>query len=200
MLKEVPSLGWFKTLDKVEQLADMLNRHGCTQDQIANITRLQPSLMMTSVERVLEPKIQLLKDLGIEGENIPRIVTTSSRFLASKLETLHSNLEFLKTIFPTNDFLVRAIMRSPFIIGVNLQVLKPSVAFWEVFGFHGIEFIKFLLIDPWVLMCSSLTPEQLDLIHKCSILKLRHLQFRPHLGLHDGDATLNLNGDPETCS
>ncbi|GLJ32365.1 hypothetical protein SUGI_0651320 [Cryptomeria japonica] len=172
MLKKDPSLGRLKTLDKVEQLADMLNRHGCTQDQIANIIRLQPSLMMTSVERLLEPKIQLLKDLGVGRENIPKIVSTYPNILGSKLETLRTNLEFLNTVFPTNDFLVRAIMRSPYIIGLNVQkVLKPSVAFWKGFGFHGIEFIKFLLINPWVLMRCSLTPEQLDFIRKIGIQK-----------------------------
>ncbi|GLJ32371.1 hypothetical protein SUGI_0651410 [Cryptomeria japonica] len=172
MMKKEPSLGRLKTLDKVEQLADMLNRHGCTQDQIANIIRLQPSLMTISVERVLEPKIQLLKDLGVEGENIPKIVAMSPRILTSKLETLRSNLEFLKTVFPTNNFLVRAIMRRPDILQLSLQkVLKPSVAFWEGFGFHGIEFIKFLSINPRVLQRSSLSPEQLDLIRKIDIHK-----------------------------
>ncbi|GLJ32359.1 hypothetical protein SUGI_0651200 [Cryptomeria japonica] len=145
MLKKEPTLERLKTLDKVEQLADMLNRHGCTEVQIANIIRIRPSLMKTSVERDLEPKIQLLKDLGVERENIPKIVTMSPNILASKLETLRSNLEFLKTVFPTNDFLVRAIMRSPDVIVLSLQnKLKPSIAFWEGFGFHEIEFIKFL--------------------------------------------------------
>ncbi|XP_057823382.2 uncharacterized protein LOC131035675 [Cryptomeria japonica] len=172
MLKKKPSLGRLKTLDKVEQLADMLNRHGCTQDQITNIIRLQPSLMMVSLVRLLEPKIQVLIDVGVERENISKIVTKCPSILTAKLETLRSNLEFLKTVFPTNDFLVRAITRSPFIIRLNLQnVLKPSVAYWEGFGFQGIEFIKFLLIDPWVLMRSSLTPEQLDLNRKIDIQK-----------------------------
>ncbi|GLJ32361.1 hypothetical protein SUGI_0651250 [Cryptomeria japonica] len=172
MLKKEPTLGRLKTLDKVEQLADMLNRHGCTEVQIANIIRLRPSLMKTSAERVLEPKIQLLKDLGVERENIPKIVTMSPNILASKLETLRSNLEFLKSVFLTNDFLVRAIMRSPNIIVLSVQnKLKPSIAFWEGFGFHGVEFIKFLLFNLKILTCSSLSPEQRDLIRKIGIQK-----------------------------
>ncbi|GLJ32357.1 hypothetical protein SUGI_0651180 [Cryptomeria japonica] len=128
--------------------------------------------MMVSLVRLLEPKIQVLIDVGVERENISKIVTKCPSILTAKLETLRSNLEFLKTVFPTNDFLVRAITRSPFIIRLNLQnVLKPSVAYWEGFGFQGIEFIKFLLIDPWVLMRSSLTPEQLDLNRKIDIQK-----------------------------
>ncbi|GLJ32372.1 hypothetical protein SUGI_0651440 [Cryptomeria japonica] len=129
---------------------------------------------MIRVERVLQPKIQLLKYLGVERENIPNIVTRCPRILGYKLENLRSKLEVLKTVFPTNDFLVKTIMRSPYITGLDLQkVLKPSVSFWEGFGFHGIEFIKFLLIDPWILMHSSLTPEKLDLIRKINIDKER---------------------------
>ncbi|GLJ32338.1 hypothetical protein SUGI_0650770 [Cryptomeria japonica] len=172
MLKMMPSLGRLKTLDNVEQLAYMLNRHGCAEDQIAKIIRTQPSLMRVSAERLLEPKIQLLKDLGAERENIPKIVTMSPNILGSKLETLRTNLEFLKTISPTNDFLVRAIMRNPKILCSSLQkVLKPSVAFWEGLGFCGIELIKFLLFNPRVLTLSSLTHEQLDLIRKIGIQK-----------------------------
>ncbi|GLJ13062.1 hypothetical protein SUGI_0204390 [Cryptomeria japonica] len=74
MLKYQPSLGRLKTLDKVEQLLCMLNRHGCTENQIANIIRSQPSLILTSAERVLEPKIQLLKDFCVEREIWPNLL------------------------------------------------------------------------------------------------------------------------------
>ncbi|GLJ32344.1 hypothetical protein SUGI_0650940 [Cryptomeria japonica] len=172
MLKLNPTLGRLKTLDKVEQLVNMLNRHGCAEDQIANIIRTQPSLMTTSVERLLEPNIQVLKDLGLERENITKIVTRFPCILAFKLEILHSNLDFFKTVFPTQDFMIKAIMRNYAILSPRWQkVFKPSVAFWKGFGFCGIELTKFLLINLWVLMRSSLTPEQLDLIRKIGIQK-----------------------------
>ncbi|GLJ53715.1 hypothetical protein SUGI_1146130 [Cryptomeria japonica] len=172
LLKSVPSLGRLKTLDKVEQLVNMLSRHGCTEDQIAYIIRLQPSLMMTGAERLLEPKIQFLIDLGMDRKYIPKIATKFPRMLTSKLEILRSNLEFLKTVFTTNDFLVRAIMRTPNILCLSShKVLKPSVAFWEGLGICGIKLTKFLLYNPRVLTVTSLTPEQLDLIRKIGIQK-----------------------------
>ncbi|XP_059064961.1 uncharacterized protein LOC131856997 [Cryptomeria japonica] len=169
MVRKEPSLGRLKTLVKVEQLADMLNRHGCTEDQIAKIIRLRPTLTTVSAERVLEPKIKVLIDLGMETENIAKIVVRHTAILTSKQEILRSNSDFLRTVFQTKDFLITAIMRSPSIL--CLKALKPSVAFWEGFGFRGIELIKFLLFNPRVLTYSSLTPEQLDLIRKIGIQK-----------------------------
>ncbi|GLJ32346.1 hypothetical protein SUGI_0650960 [Cryptomeria japonica] len=172
MLKFQPSLGRLKTMDKVEQLADMLSRHGCTKDQIANIITTQPSLMTVSVGRLLEPKIQVLIDVGVERENISKILTKSPSILTAKLEILRSNVDFLKTVLPTQDFLLRAIMRNPNILKLSSQkVLKPSVAFWEGFGFRGTELTKFLLLNPRVLTLTSLTPEKLDLISKIGIHK-----------------------------
>ncbi|GLJ32350.1 hypothetical protein SUGI_0651080 [Cryptomeria japonica] len=172
MLKTRPSLERLKTLYKVEQFVNMLNSHGFTEEQIAKIIRLQPSLMTTSAERLLEPKIQFLIDLGVDRENVTKIVTSFPRILTAKLEILRFNLEFLKTVFPTQGFLIRAVMRRPNILRLNLQEdLKPSVAFWEGFGFRGTELTKFVSLDPWILTIGSLTPECLDLICKIGIQK-----------------------------
>ncbi|GLJ32349.1 hypothetical protein SUGI_0651060 [Cryptomeria japonica] len=172
MLKTRPSLERLKTLYKVEQFMNMLNSHGFTEEQIANIIRLQPSLMTTSAERLLEPKIQFLIDLGVDRENVTKIVTSFPRILTAKLEILRFNHEFLKTVFPTQGFLIRAVMRHPNILRVNLQeVLKPSVSFWEGFGFRGTELTKFFLSNPWLLTLGSLAPEQHDLICKVGIQK-----------------------------
>ncbi|GLJ32345.1 hypothetical protein SUGI_0650950 [Cryptomeria japonica] len=170
MLKFVPSLGRLKTLDKVEQFVYRLSRLGFTENQIASIIRAQPSLMLTSVERVLEPKIQVLKDFGMEGENITKIITRCPMILTTKLETLRSNLELLKTVVPTQN--LRAILNNPRILRESLHTdLKSSIAFWENFGFSGIELTKFLSLNLWVLKHSSLSPAQLDLIRKIGIHK-----------------------------
>lgn len=127
MLKSEPRLVRLKTLDMVEQLAHVLNRHGFTEDQTASIIRCEPTLMLLRVERLLEPKIEVLKDSGLGVEFITRF----PRILTCKLENLHSNLELLRTVFPTRDNLIRAITRNPYILSKNLQnFLKPSVAFW----------------------------------------------------------------------
>ncbi|GLJ13064.1 hypothetical protein SUGI_0204470 [Cryptomeria japonica] len=172
MLKCVPSLGRLKTLDKVEQVLCMLNRYGCTEDQIAKIIRSHPSLTVTSAERVLETKIQVLKDFGVERENMPKILTSCSRILTTKLETLRSILELLKTVFPKQDFLIKAIVNNPQFLGNQIQkTLESSIAFWEDFGFRGTELTKFLSINPRVLKRGTLTPAQLDLISKIGIRK-----------------------------
>ncbi|GLJ32353.1 hypothetical protein SUGI_0651130 [Cryptomeria japonica] len=130
MLKRAPSLERLKTLGNIEKLVSIVNRHGCNEDEIANIIRSDPRLMLISAERLVDPRIQALKDSGIES----KIITRFPGILKSKLENLRSTLELLKTVFPTQDILIRAIRRNPYILRKNLQNLKLSVAFWEDFG------------------------------------------------------------------
>ncbi|GLJ13063.1 hypothetical protein SUGI_0204420 [Cryptomeria japonica] len=172
MVKRLPSLGRLKTLDKVEQLLCMLNRHGCSDDQIANIIKSHPLLLLASSERVLEPKIQLLKDFCVERENMVEFLKRCPSILTFKLETLRCRLELLKTVFPKRDFLFKAIMRNHNVLENQIQkTLESSVAFWEGFGIRGTELTKFLLFNPRVLTRCTLTPAQLDLIGKIGILK-----------------------------
>ncbi|GLJ32363.1 hypothetical protein SUGI_0651270 [Cryptomeria japonica] len=105
-LKKEPSLERLKTLDKVEQLTDnaqqtrLRPRSNCKHYQISSLANDDKCV------KIVGAKIQLLKDLGVQRENIPKIVTKSPRILTYKLETLRSNLEFFKTLFPNNDFVV----------------------------------------------------------------------------------------------
>ncbi|GLJ40584.1 hypothetical protein SUGI_0837750 [Cryptomeria japonica] len=76
-------------------------------------------------------------------------------------------MEFLKTVFQSQDVLVKGLVREPRLLICNSEkTLKPSLAFWKGWGFCGAELVNFLKVNPAVLLHTSLTPARVDLIHK----------------------------------
>ncbi|KAH9323377.1 hypothetical protein KI387_018016 [Taxus chinensis] len=173
IFKYVPSLERLQNLENVEQLVHMLRKIGFNRDEIAKIMRTQPTLLKTSVERVLEPKIRLLKDLGFEGEKLAKLLRIRPSIMGISLENeLLPKMVFLRSIFQSQDSLIKALLRDPSILCYNLEkILKPSLAYWEGCGFQGMELAKFIMINPGVLIRTSLTTAQVDLIDKIAIDK-----------------------------
>ncbi|GLJ32307.1 hypothetical protein SUGI_0650220 [Cryptomeria japonica] len=163
-----PSLQRLQTLEKVEQFVHMLDERGFSQVQIANIMRKHPNIICLSAERNLEPKIKLLEGFGFEGQTLTKLLTRNSNMLGVALENgLLPTMEFLQNVFQSQDVLVKALLRGSYLLSSNLEkTLKPSVALWEGWGFRGTGPARFVMINPRVLLLTSLTPAHIDLIHK----------------------------------
>ncbi|GLJ48070.1 hypothetical protein SUGI_1014980 [Cryptomeria japonica] len=173
MFKRNRSLQRLQTLDKVEQFVDMLNRYGCSQVQIAKIMMTQPSIISTSAERILEPKIKLLEDFGFQGETLVKLLASNPYILSVSLKNdLLPKMEFLKNLFQSQEFLIKSLLRAPSIFSYNLEkTLKPSVVFWERWGFQGTDLFQLLRFRPAILQRSSLTPAQAELIREIGVDK-----------------------------
>ncbi|GLJ48069.1 hypothetical protein SUGI_1014940 [Cryptomeria japonica] len=173
MFKRAPFLQRLQTLDKVEQFVDMLNRHGCSQVQIAKIMMTRPLMISTSAERILEPKIKLLEDFGFQGETLAKLLASNPGILGISLENdLVPKIKFLKNLFQSQEFFIKSLLRAPSIVSYNLEkTLKPSVVFWERWGFQGTELFRVLRHRPAILQRSSLTPAQVDLIREIGVDK-----------------------------
>ncbi|GLJ32309.1 hypothetical protein SUGI_0650300 [Cryptomeria japonica] len=130
--------------------------------------RKHPNIICLSVERKLEPKIKLLEGFGFEGQTLTKLLTRNSSMLGVALENgLLPTMEFLQDVFQSQDVLVKALFRGPYLPSSNLEkTLKPSVTLWEGWGFRGTGLAGFVMIDPRVLLVTSLTPAHVDLIHK----------------------------------
>ncbi|GLJ32632.1 hypothetical protein SUGI_0656480 [Cryptomeria japonica] len=81
-------------------------------------------------------------------------------------------MEFLKNVFQSQGVFIKALLRTPRLLNLSLEkTLKPSLAFWEGWGFSGAKLVSFLQATPNVLYRTSLTPGQVDLINKIGIDK-----------------------------
>ncbi|XP_057823374.1 transcription termination factor MTERF5, chloroplastic [Cryptomeria japonica] len=167
IFKLAPKLQNLQTLNNVEQYVHSFRKRGFTEDQIANIIRLQPRLVGIA-EGILEPRIKLLEDLGFADRNLAKFLRNNPSILSLSLKNdLLPKMEFLKNVFQSQDILIKALLRAPRLLSASLEkTLKPSLAFWEGWGFSGTKLLSFLQVNPAALTRTSLTPAQVDIIHK----------------------------------
>ncbi|GLJ33163.1 hypothetical protein SUGI_0667620 [Cryptomeria japonica] len=172
MFKSFPGLQKLKYLEKVEQFVCVLESNGCKPDQIAKIIMGSPKIVTIGVEK-MQPKLQLLKESGIEGPNLARVLTCKPQLLATSLNReLLPKIKLLKTTFVSHDLFIKAVVRTPSILTYNLEkAMKPSLAFFEGHGLRGMELATFLYSRLSLLRISSFTPAQIELIGKTGVPK-----------------------------
>ncbi|XP_057823383.2 transcription termination factor MTEF1, chloroplastic [Cryptomeria japonica] len=183
MLKRIPSLQKLRTLHNAEEVIHSFKKYGFTEAQIADIVRRRPQLFGCA-DSALESKIKLLEDFGFVDQNLFRLLRINPSILTLRLENgLLPKMEFLKNTFQSQDVLVKALIKAPRLLSFSLEeTLKPSLAFWEGWGFFGTGLLGFLRLYPAVLSRKSLTPAQMDLIHKIGTCKERKM-FKYVVGL-----------------
>ena len=170
MLKSAPQLQKLRDLNQVEQFFHFFKKRDFTEVQIANLMRLRPAIV-GHVEKTLEPRVKMLEDFGFEGRNLAKLLTFNGSILCCILvNDLPAKMEFLKNAFQSQDAVVKALTRAPRLVSCSLEkTLKPSLAFWEGWGFSGTMLVSFLQVLLDVLARTSLTPAQVDIINKTGV-------------------------------
>ncbi|GLJ33164.1 hypothetical protein SUGI_0667630 [Cryptomeria japonica] len=121
----------------------------------------------------MQPKLQLLKESGIEGPNLERVFTCKSQLFTTSLgRGLLPKITLLKTTFVSHDLFIKAVVRYPSILTFSLEkAVKPSLAFFEGHGIRGMELATFLYSRLSLLRSSYFTPAQIQLIGKMGVPK-----------------------------
>ncbi|KAH9323992.1 hypothetical protein KI387_043933 [Taxus chinensis] len=132
-----------------------------------------PTHLTTSVEKVVQPKIQLFREWGIEGEHLVNVLTNSPRILICSVEQdLLPKMLLLLKVFQSQDLFLKTVLKNPVILTHNLEkTLKPSLAFWERYGFNEMELARLIGSRLSLLQYSSLTPAKDDIFNKIGIDK-----------------------------
>ncbi|GLJ32645.1 hypothetical protein SUGI_0656840 [Cryptomeria japonica] len=172
MFKWAPTLQRLQTLDKVEEFVGVLEENGFKQEQIARIMRSIPQYLVSSCKETRN-KVQLLKDSGICGEHLVKLLTGRPLILSFSLEQrLIPTVTYLLNLYQSQDLFLKSVFRYMSILTLSVEnSLKPSIAFWENYGFRGGELTKLLVLRPNILRCISFTTAQLDLIQKIGVVK-----------------------------
>ncbi|GLJ23428.1 hypothetical protein SUGI_0443410 [Cryptomeria japonica] len=76
-------------------------------------------------------------------------------------------MEFLQNVFQSQDVLVKALLKAPYLLNSNLEKTPEALGcFMGGMGFSRTGFARFVMINPRILLLTSLTPARIDLIHK----------------------------------
>ncbi|KAL5992086.1 hypothetical protein ACLOJK_013000 [Asimina triloba] len=170
---EVP-FGANQTLDHQihETALDVFRRCGCSDDDISKILFRQPLLLQANTT-TLQYMLNLLQNLGFVGSDLVKMIKFCPRFLCVPItDDLDKRLQFLKTLFQSQETLRRAIIRNPYLLNYDIESqLKPCVALYEEMGINREQLGFMLNSRPLILSRSSLDKEKLAYIQATGVPK-----------------------------
>ncbi|EHA8589794.1 transcription termination factor MTERF9, chloroplastic [Cocos nucifera] len=146
---------------------DVFRRWGCTESEVSRILSRRPALRHVSLP-ALQSNLQVLRGLGVLGPDLVRIITCRPRFLFGSLALgLDARLDFLRTLFPSDAVLRRAVVRNPSLLTYDVdRTMRPCVQLYEALGIARRDLGRLLVSRPTIIPRSSLDDEKLDLVHR----------------------------------
>ena len=95
----------------------------------------RPEILTKSCKEVRN-KLKLLKDFGICGEQLIKLLMRRASILSLSLEQRHiPTVTFLLNLYQSQDLFIKSVVRYTSILILSIKkTLKPSVALWEGLG------------------------------------------------------------------
>eukprot|EP01018_Ginkgo_biloba_P036405 Gb_31439 [translate_table: standard] len=129
-------LSHLKSTRNPEQVLQFLKERGFSDAHIQNTVRRHPRLLISSLQRTLEPKLRLYEDLGIVGDDLGLLISKDPMLLTISLRRkLVPGISFLQEMLKSNDNVVRVLMRNSWVLHVDIEKkLKPNCIFLQSIG------------------------------------------------------------------
>ncbi|KAF5186144.1 Mitochondrial transcription termination factor family protein [Thalictrum thalictroides] len=107
-----------KTTDTPDLVLELLVNHGFTKPQITHLITKHPSILLSSI-KVLDPKLQFLKKVGLSETDIPKVITShASIFIFTSLQDrIIPSYNFLRTLY-THDEILSYFQRRTLSVGI----------------------------------------------------------------------------------
>ncbi|KAG5529352.1 hypothetical protein RHGRI_029908 [Rhododendron griersonianum] len=140
-----------KTLENPKAVVQLLKQLGFSDAHARSTIRIRPKTLFSNIDKTLKPKLQFFQDLGLNGPDLGKFISTHSNVLCSSLErTLIPCVDIIKNTLvndENNQDLIRTMQQWPYCYGVTSKSelkLKCNIAFLESCGFVGSQ-LSFLL-------------------------------------------------------
>ncbi|PON74384.1 Mitochodrial transcription termination factor [Parasponia andersonii] len=149
---------------------EILRSWGCSEGDISKMFVRRPSLRNADLAQ-LQSKLNLLSGLGISASELVKIINCRPRFLSCRINRcFDERLQFLMTLFESNEVLVKAIVRNPSLLTYDFQNrIKPTIALYEEMGLSKKDLTAMLLLRPTLIPRTSFDDEKLEYIRKTGL-------------------------------
>ncbi|XAR66072.1 hypothetical protein NMG60_11012131 [Bertholletia excelsa] len=166
--------------DNPKDSTDVLRRWGCSDSEISKIFQRRPSLRNADIA-ILQPKLDLLRGLGITCSDLVKIINCRPRLLSCRLNHhLEERLDYLQAFFGSTEVLLKAIVRNPSFLTYDFHnKIKSVIARYDELGVSRQDLIQMLLVRPTLIPRTSLCNEKLDYINGTGVSK--HSKMYKHV-------------------
>ena len=149
---------------------EVLRSWGCSEDDISKIFIRSPSIRNADLAQ-LQSKLNLLSGLGISAFELVRIISCRPTFLCRGINRcFDEQLQYLRTLFESNEFLVKAIVRNPSLLTYDFQnKIKPAIELYQEMGLSKKDLTAMLLLWPTLIPRTSFEDEKMEYKRKTGL-------------------------------
>uniref|UniRef100_M4B3E2 RxLR effector candidate protein n=1 Tax=Hyaloperonospora arabidopsidis (strain Emoy2) TaxID=559515 RepID=M4B3E2_HYAAE len=123
------------SIDKYEALIKWYLSHGVAQDKIAYLFNIFPQGVSYNIQDNLDPKVELLKEIGCSDQQVTRALTRSPQIFTLSVERLRGKADYLVELGVPRERLPHIVSSVPECLALTLSRLKETVdALDEMFG------------------------------------------------------------------
>ncbi|KAK9282772.1 hypothetical protein L1049_010993 [Liquidambar formosana] len=136
-------------LQRQESVRTFLKSQGFSNTHIAKLVTKRPEIFQFRVEKV-RPKIQFLIDNGFSGLLLPELIVANPSILRRGLSSqIKPSYDFLKMYLGTNEKIVAAIKRTPWLLTSDLKgTMQPNIDLLISEGVPLHSVAKFIMFQP----------------------------------------------------
>ncbi|KAK4755007.1 hypothetical protein SAY87_008764 [Trapa incisa] len=148
--------------------SSMFKQWGCSDDDIAQLFKRQPSLREARLDR-LGAKLSTLSRLGIMGPDLVKVINCRPRFLWRRLN-FDERINYFLSFFGSKEMLRKAIVKNPSFLTHDFHNrIKPSISLYEQLGIPRNDLIHMLMSHPTMISRTSFEPEKVEYIHRTGV-------------------------------
>ncbi|KAK4352451.1 hypothetical protein RND71_027969 [Anisodus tanguticus] len=135
---------------------------GLDKNHIGKVVSLVPKVLLCDVDKTLKPKLDILQDLGLSGNDLVKVITGSVSILGShEVSKMKVCVTYLRKVLGSDEYVVKAIKKKPCLLFVKAcERLRINMLFFQSIGFSDENIKKFIIQHPYTLLASPESVEE----------------------------------------
>ncbi|KAJ8541437.1 hypothetical protein K7X08_002253 [Anisodus acutangulus] len=135
---------------------------GLDKTHIGKVVSLVPKVLLCDVDKTLKPKLDILQDLGLSGNDLVKVITGSVSILGShEVSKMKVCVTYLRKVLGSDEYVVKAIKKKPCLLFVkSCERLRINMLFFQSIGFSDENIKKFIIQHPYTLLASPESVEE----------------------------------------
>jgi mTERF domain-containing protein len=126
----------FQSPERPDSVLNLFKENGFSNAQISKIVRMHPRILLSHPEKILLPKIELLRSIGVSSPDLITIISSYPFLFQRNLkERLIPCYDFLKSVLLVDEKVLKTFKRSPRACLCNVtNTMAPNIALLRQLG------------------------------------------------------------------
>ncbi|XP_027089885.1 transcription termination factor MTERF4, chloroplastic-like [Coffea eugenioides] len=143
-----------KRLNSIEKdfdlVVDFLKKTGLNQSQIKSLVSVTPQVLLSKVDKTLKPKLQILRDIGLSGSDLVKVVMNYRTFFLLGLDNhLKHHVNYLRTVLGSDEKVALALKKYGMLLDHRApERLASTVSLLQKVGFSDENVVRFIMRNP----------------------------------------------------